>query len=357
MKIANNNIYIIALCISSIISLHAAQPNTPPAKKQTSNSNGGTQKNPEQKHSTTEQKAHPIIIHATRILPKKTMNSLHQLLKGLPAYSKNLSTQSAINPTDLQNLQTSLANFAKALGEKHPYLAEEKSQTAVKLDETAILNHIQVILKSLPWYIQNPKVLASPIDLHEFSKQLNNMHNQVKTEENKNIQAEIKTLTAKKINKSNPSSATVKTHDLHSDHDTMIQSLANPKLSEDQQDMREDSDGTPFGETLTENSHTSNNDVISQSLSKKSTKLSQVVNKRGKIIGSYQRTSKKDGNHIGQFNPLQGKTKSVIEGSSKAPKVDGVGKKAIGYVSNSSNSTKELTLYPYHKASEKKHRK
>ena len=124
--------------------------------------------------------------------------------------------------------------------------------------------------------------------------------------------------------------------------------------------MREDSDGTVINETLTEDvADTSYDDFASvQNLSKKHTELSQVVNKRGRIIGSYQRTSKKDGHHSGEFKAIHGKITLVLEGGATSPKIDGiVCKKAVGYIRNSSHSTKELTLYPYHKAPEKKHRK
>ena len=386
MKKSYSNFYIFLLCAHSVVSLHAAQNNTPANKKPKNQKNieqhqkqlptnnispqnnavqnnhpAQQKENPslnistpatqkpqtntpslqkissiEQKSNSNEKKSHSIIIHATRMLPKKTMVSLDQLIQGLPNYKKTINSQSAVNQQDIEKLQTSLSSFAQALGEKHPYLTHEKHPAAVTLDESAINNHIQIILKSLPWYIQNPKTLSSKMDLHEFAKQLNIMHNQIKIEAHKKNQA-----IASEKQKKNSSPDRVQTT-----------SLRPEKFSEDQTDILEDSDGTPFPASLETHE---NNDVITQSLSKKSNQLFHVINKRGKILGSYQRNKTKNGFHIGKFTTIRGKKRCVIEGTMQAPKLHGVHKKAIGIVRNSSYSQEDITLYNYNPAPTKKH--
>ena len=352
----NTNLYIITLCLSSLISLHASQTNTQNGKKKGSGQKSAdiinttvttnvatpndiipntSTKTSSEKTTSHQQNAHPLVIHATRILPKKTMASLQELLQGLPIYNQNKANQSAILPTDLQNLQASLAHFAQALGDKHPYIEKNASESKMNLDESAILNHIQVILKSLPWYTQHPKILTVSIDLHEFTKQLTTVYNQVKLEQQKKIKA-----LASEKHKSSKFSDKVLTQ-------SMIPTTN--ELSDDQKDMREDSDGTPINETLTETNRTAaNNDVIAQNLSKKHVELVHVINKRGRVIGSYKRTEMKDGHHIGEFTSIQGKITLALEGGTKTPKFKGVGKKALGIIRNTNYSTEDITLYSYH---------
>lgn len=352
MKRSYNNAYIILLCISNFISLHASQSNslekskpkansqktaTTPQKNTPPSNTSAQQKN----DSSSAQKAHPILIHATRMLPRKTMNSLHQLIQSLAAYNQNPANQSVINQKDFQDLQKGLTQFAQALGDKHPYLAQEKSQTAASLDESTIMNNIQIILKSLPWYIQNPKSLSSNMNLHDFSQQLNKVYNQIKTEQKKKIQNQIKASKTKSDKKPK--------------NDVRTASLIpeDKDLSDDQKDMREDSDGTPINWSP----NSGNDDVIAQSLSNKSIKLAQVLNKRGRIIGSYKRTDRIDDIHIGEFTAIQGKIILVAEGYPQSPKIHGVSKKTIGIVRDPSFAKPEITLYEFHKNAVKKSKK
>ena len=314
MKASYKNLCIFALSMINFIILHADQTST-------------NNQNPQ---------ANPIVIPAARVLPKTTLTSVHNLLDGLPTYIQNLSNQSAVHSADLIKLQTSLSSFAQALNDRHPYITQNSSKANPTIDESAIINDIQVILRSLPWYMQNPKILTISIDLQDFSKQLNIMHNQIKIEAHKKNQA-----IASEKQKKNSSPDRVQTT-----------SLRPEKFSEDQTDILEDSDGTPFPASLETHE---NNDVITQSLSKKSNQLFHVINKRGKILGSYQRNKTKNGFHIGEFTTIRGKKSCAIEGTRQAPKLHGVHKKAIGIVRNSSYSQEDITLYNYNPAPTKKH--
>jgi len=354
------------ICLSSIITLQASPTNTTPqqqktvAKKITSataasknmmslqaeSKSGSTktpanspllqvQKSENQSQPNTDQKAHHLIVHAVRVLPKKTMISLDQLIQGLPTYIQNPKNKAALSSNDIQILQTSLVKFAQALGQKHPYLAE-KSKNTPQLDESAIIFHIQTILKSLPWYIQNPKALSSTIDLHAFSRQLHKIHEQAVLERSKKMQTAS---TAKK--QKTPS-------------DVRIQELI-PQLkdlSDDQKDMLEDSDGTPFNETIIAgdpNRTSNNNDVEVQNLFVQAGNLSKVTNKKNHVIGSYERTDTIKNTHMGKFTSIKGEVRFAAEGYPHAPKIDGVGTKAIGYVRDASFAKDHICLYPYQK--------
>ena len=311
MKASYKNLCIFALSMINFIILHADQTST-------------NNQNPQ---------ANPIVIPAARVLPKTTLTSVHNLLDGLPTYIQNLSNQSAVHSADLIKLQTSLSSFAQALNDRHPYITQNSSKANPTIDESAIINDIQVILRSLPWYMQNPKILTISIDLQDFSKQLNNIYNQCKTA----IQN---------------TPVPTKPNALNSSDRVQTASLRPEKFSEDQTDILEDSDGTPFPASLETHE---NNDVITQSLSKKSNQLFHVINKRGKILGSYQRNKTKNGFHIGKFTTIRGKKSCAIEGTMQAPKLHGVHKKAIGIVRNSSYSQEDITLYNYNPAPTKKH--
>lgn len=290
----------------------------------------------EKNTNKAEKTSHPALIHATRVLPKKTMESLQQLIQGLPTYSKNLSQQSAVKPADIQSLQASLASFTQALGQKHTYLAENKSQTAVNLDSAAILTHIKVILKSLPWYIQNPTILATHIDLKAFSKELNLMHKAVQKDLNTQLQA----FQNQKSQKHNAS----KEKDVH----TASLILERKDLSEDQQYMtEEDSDGSIANETISsEHQYSADNGVLTQSLWLKSAQHA-VTNKKGNLIGYYKQTGMEQNHSVGKFISLKGKTYTVLAAETAAPKIQGVSKKIVGYMHNTGLGTKEFKLYSY----------
>ena len=382
------NLSIIALCLSSFV-LNASQSNTKPVEKkklkpqteapmqnnsssapsapnnnaqkaapvnplpstqptpsstQASSTNIPLNNTPPQQQTVPAQKdlgkaekiSHPAFIHATRVLPKKTMESLQQLIQGLPTYSKKLQQQSAINPADIQRLQASLTSFAQALGQKHTYLAETKPQAAVNLDSAAILAHIKVILKSLPWYIQNPTILATHIDLKAFSKELNLIHKSVQ----KDLNAQLQAFQNQKSKKHNPS----KEKDVH----TASLVLDRNDLSDDQKYMiEEDSDGSISNETISsEHQYSSDNDVLTQSLWLKSAQH-EVTNKKGNLIGHYKQTGIEQNHAVGKFISLKGKTFTVLAFKSAAPKIKGVSKKIIGYVYDKDIRTKELKLYAY----------
>lgn len=301
-------------------------------------------------HKDEKQQHHPMMLHATRILPKKTMVSLNLLIQGLPEYSKNLAKDSAISSDDIQKFISSLQNFAQAIDQKHPYLEKNGFKPSANLDEPAILAHIKVILQSLPWYIQNPKVLATNIDLKDLSKKLNTMHTVIQ----KNLYAKLQTLSAQKSQKKSsekkPDSKPAK--DVH----TASMPLTNDEKSDDQKDMAADSDGSTINQTISaENSYKPNTDTTVQALTKHS-ETHHVTNKNGKILGSYKRTKTKNNTFVGKFTPIEGKVIKVAEGSKKAPQLEGVHKKAIGYVRNPQSNKIDFMIYPYTKPAKAKHK-
>jgi|GEM_PF-6593673 len=280
-----------------------------------------------------------------RVLPIQTLEIIQDILQALPTYIQNAQKDginSLFSASELQALQKTLINFNNALTNVHNAI-KPAAPSLMPISDLQMMHHIQMLLKALPWYMQEKDPAFASLDLLSLKKNLSEIYTKFRFG-NKNPQNTLPSQSQGAIIPTNmiPSQSAPS---IKSDK-VIVTALPPAEYNEDEE---EDYDGSIINEespSPREDDPTYDESISIASL--KNVRTIKVTNKEGSVIlGTYIRTGNKEGNIIGKFTNKKGKTSLAIESKKGILTVKGASRKVFGYIHRKHDKAKKIVLYAY----------